>query len=327
MISVVIPTFNRPQGLKLAVESVFAQTLAGSGFELIIVDNTPDATAAEMIANLEAACPTSIRFIALHEPAAGVANARNTAMSAVSSNLVAFLDDDQSAPETWLEKLLENYRAYPAAVTFGPVITRLPDGHRRHQEYFEGFFARDPDLASGYIEASFGCGNALIDFARIDGGTPWFDTQMNEIGGEDDLLFQRVRKSKAQFAWAAEAAVYEYPLPERVALNYTLRRAFSYGQAPITLARRGGRKRFDLVLAWMLIGAAKAVLHGAHWFALSLIRHPKRAFQLDLAVRGISKIFWWIDLRFYGEAALKKKRPKAPQLEQPAFSAKAGRAS
>ena len=122
MISVVVPTFNRPQGLKLAVESVFAQSLAASGFELVIVDNTPDASAAEMITSLEAACPPSIRFIALHEPAAGVANARNTAMSAVTSNLVAFLDDDQSAPETWLETLLDNYRAYPAAVTFGPVI-------------------------------------------------------------------------------------------------------------------------------------------------------------------------------------------------------------
>lgn len=327
MISVVVPTFNRPQGLTVAVESVFAQTLTASGFELVIVDNTPDATAAEMIANLEAACPPSIRFIALHEPAAGVANARNTAMSAVSSDLVAFLDDDQSAPENWLEKLLENYRAYPAAVTFGPVITRLPEGHRRHQDYFEGFFARDPDLASGYIEASFGCGNALIDFARIDGGAPWFDTQMNEIGGEDDLLFQRVRRSKAQFAWAAEAGVFEYPLPERVTLNYALRRAFSYGQAPITLARRGGRKRFDLVLVWMLVGAGKALLHGTQWVALSLFRHPKRAFQLDLAVRGISKIFWWIDLRFYGEAALKQRRLKAQQPEQSAFSVKAERAS
>lgn len=327
MISVVVPTFNRPEGLKLAVESVFAQTLAGSGFELVIVDNTPDATAAEMIASLEASCPPSIRFIALHEPAAGVANARNTAMSAVSSNLVAFLDDDQSAPENWLEKLLENYRAYPAAVTFGPVFTRLSEGHRRHQEYFEGFFARNPDLSSGYIEASFGCGNALIDFARIDGGAPWFDTQMNEIGGEDDLLFQRVRQSNAQFAWAAEAGVYEYPLPERVTLNYTLRRAFSYGQAPITLARRGGRKRFDQVLVWMLIGAGKAAYHGAQWLGLSLIRHPKRAFQLDLAVRGISKIFWWIDLRFYGEAALKRKRLKDRRPEQTVFSVKTERVS
>lgn len=326
MISVVVPTFNRPEGLKTAVESLFMQTMSTSGFDLIIVDNTPDASASDMISYLRKSCPKAIRFIALHEPAAGVANARNTAMEAVETDLVAFLDDDQSAPANWLENLLENYRQYPAAVTFGPVITKLPDGHRRHQAYFEAFFARDPEFASGYIDESFGCGNALIDFARIDGGAPWFDTQMNEIGGEDDLLFQRVRKSKGQFAWAADAPVLEYPLPERVTLNYTLRRAFSYGQAPITLARRGGRKRFDLVLLWMLVGIGKAVFHGLQWVGLSLIRHPSRAWQLDRAVRGISKVFWWIDLRFYGEAALKQRQKTPPAPPASTYSDGAERA-
>lgn len=326
MISVVVPTFNRPAGLKVAVESLFAQTLSAKGFDLIIVDNTPDASASDMIAQLRKTCPEPIRFIALHEPAAGVANARNTAMEAVETDLVAFLDDDQSAPTTWLESLLDNYRAYPAAVTFGPVLTKLPDGHRRHQAYFEAFFARDPKFASGFIEDSFGCGNALIDFAKIKGGTPWFDTQMNEIGGEDDLLFQRARKSKGRFGWAADAPVWEYPLPERVTLKYTLRRAFSYGQAPITLARRGGRKRFDLVLLWMLVGTGKAIYHGLQWIGLSLIRHPARAWQLDRAVRGISKVFWWIDLRFYGEAALKRRQKTPPEPQTSAFSDGAERA-
>ena len=326
MISVVVPTFNRPAGLKLAVESLFAQTASATGFDLIIVDNTPDASASNMIAQLRKACPKTIRFIALHEPAAGVANARNTAMEAVETDLVAFLDDDQSAPPKWLESLLDNYRAFPAAVTFGPVLTKLPDGHRRHQAYFEAFFARDPEYPAGYIEESFGCGNALIDFAKIKGGTPWFDVQMNEIGGEDDLLFQRVRNSKGRFAWAADAPVFEYPLPERVTLQYTLRRAFSYGQAPITLARRGGRKRFDLVLLWMMIGTGKAIFHGLQWIGLSLIRHPARAWQLDRAVRGISKVFWWIDLRFYGEAALKQDQKTPPEQPASAFSDGAERA-
>src|SRR6056297_3519888 len=170
MISVIVPTFDRPDGLIRAVESLYQQTLARTGFELIIVDNTPEATASEAIAALRAKCPSAISLITLHEPAAGVANARNTAMSAAGASLVAFLDDDQSAPETWLEALLESYRKFPAAVTFGPVLTRLPSGQRRHQAYFEGFFARDPDLAAGYIEQSYGCGNALIDFSRIPGG-------------------------------------------------------------------------------------------------------------------------------------------------------------
>lgn len=323
MISVVVPTFNRPEGLKRAVESLFAQTYVAEGFELVIVDNTPAATATDAIASLRKSCPETIQLIALHEPAAGVANARNKAMAAVGSDLVAFLDDDQSAPSDWLENLLKSYKEYPAAVTFGPVQTALPDGQRRHQAYFQQFFAREPDLQNGYTDESYGCGNALIDFSLVPGGAPWFDPQMNEIGGEDDMLFQRVRRAKLKFAWAGDAPVWEYPPAERVTLRYTLRRAFSYGQAPITLVRRQGRKRYDTILFWMMVGAGKAVWHGVQWVGLSLIRHPARAFQLDRAMRGISKVLWWIDLRFYGAAALEKETAKPAPSVAPAFSPEA----
>ena len=310
MISVVVPTFNRPDGLLAAIRSLYSQSYAATGFRIIIVDNTPLATASDAIALLTHECPDGIDLIAVHEPAPGVANARNTAMSVVETDLVAFLDDDQTAPPNWLESLLANYDSFPAAVTFGPVQTALPEGQRRHQAYFEQFFAREPGFSSGYITESFGSGNALVDFSQIHGGAPWFDTDMNEIGGEDDLLFARVRRSNGKFAWAADAPVWEHPLPERVALAYTLRRAFSYGQAPITFARRGLRPRIDLIAFWMVVGAGKAAFHGLQWIGLSLIRHPGRAFQLDRAVRGIAKVFWWIDLRFYGAAALKASKSK-----------------
>lgn len=319
MISVVVPTFNRPDGLQAAVRSLFRQSYATQGFRLVIVDNTPQATASEAIAQLVSECPENIALVAVHEPAPGVANARNTAMSLVETDLVAFLDDDQTAPPNWLENLLSNYEQFPAAVTFGPVQTELPDHQKRHAAYFAQFFAREPGFASGYISDSFGSGNALVDFSQIDGGAPWFDTDMNEIGGEDDLLFVRASRSGGKFAWAAAAPVREHPLPERVSLSYTLRRAFSYGQAPITLARRGPRLRISLIAFWMVIGIGKTAFHGIQWLGLSLIRHPARAFQLDRAVRGIAKVFWWIDFRFYGAAALKagkaKPAPSAAQVD------------
>lgn len=315
MISVVVPTFDRPDGLKRAVRSLFEQTHAEAGFELIVVDNTPDATASGAIAELQSECPGKITMIALYEPAPGVANARNAAMAAVKTDLVAFLDDDQSAPNTWLASLVQNHHNFPAAVTFGPVHTILPEGQRRHQTYFEEFFAREPDLETGYIAESFGSGNALVDFSRIHGGAPWFDPAMNELGGEDDLLFGRARKSKGRFAWTNEAPVWEHPLASRVTLRYTLRRAFSYGQAPIILARRQGRGRLSLILYWMLVGAGKTVFHGVQWFGLSLIRHPGRAFQLDRAIRGLAKVFWGVDFRFYGAAALNTKAAKPAPMD------------
>lgn len=316
-LTVIVPTFNRPDGVTLAVESLFAQTLtAKGGFTLVIVDNAPDASAAKAVDALRAKCPDAIDFISLHEPNAGVANARNTAMTAVETNLVAFLDDDQSAPETWLENLLRHYAIYPASVTFGPVETRLPDPNVLHREYFEGFFARLPELETGYTDQSFGCGNSLVDFSRIKGGAPWFDVAMNEIGGEDDRLFERVRDAGGSFAWAANAIVYEHPPEKRIHLHYTLKRAFAYGQGPVTMARMAQPTRYLDIAKWMAVGSVKAAFHGTLWLVQLALRHPKRAYQLDEAIRGAAKLFWGVNLKFYGQAMVGKKTADKNQARQ-----------
>lgn len=306
-VTVVIPTFDRPEGLTKAVASVFEQTLTDrDGFALVIVDNHPDGTGALAIEALRGTCPPTLSFTAVHEPRAGVANARNAAMAKVETDLVAFLDDDMTAPADWLERLLAAHETTPAPVLFGPVLTSLPDNVQRHRAYFEAFFARDPGHPEGYIEESYGCGNALIDFSKIPGKAPWFDETMNEIGGEDDRLFERVRAAGGRFGWAANAPVNEHPLPKRITLNYTLRRAFSYGQGPVTMARLADPQRPFEMLKWMVIGIGKTILHGLAWVGLSLIRHPKRAFQLDEAMRGLAKPLWFLDFQFYGASQLGK---------------------
>ncbi|MEM9939354.1 MAG: glycosyltransferase family 2 protein [Pseudomonadota bacterium] len=306
-LTVVVPTFQRPDRLMRAVRSLFEQTLVARGFALVIVDNCPTASAAEAIRQLRVECPATVKLIALSETKPGVATARNTAMSAVTTDLVAFLDDDQTAPQSWLEHLLQSYERYPASVTFGPVKTALPEGQKRHRAYFSAFFGREPGLQSGYIDTVFGIGNALVDFSTLTAPDGiWFDTSMNEVGGEDDLLFELVRAQKGRFAWAGQASVWEHPDPERIKLTYTLRRAFSYGQGPITLARKAKPTKYLTWVMWVLVGLGKAVWHGAQWLALELVRHPGRAFQLDAAVRGIAKPLWFLTMRFYGAAAVKQ---------------------
>ncbi len=59
-----------------------------------------------------------------------------------------------------------------------------------------------------------------------------FSAERNEIGGEDDLLFQAMEARGARFAWAPGAFVWETPEPSRVTLAYTLKRAFAYGAGP-----------------------------------------------------------------------------------------------
>ncbi|MEQ9315345.1 MAG: glycosyltransferase family 2 protein, partial [Henriciella sp.] len=178
-VTVVIPTYNRPDSLHRAVESLFWQSIRKEGFSVLIADNSADASARMVFDALAVKAPETIRLSYLHVPAPGVANARNAAMDAVNTDLVAFLDDDQSAPIHWLEELLGAYDAYGAAVTFGPIAVDVPDHVKKHRAYFEHFFGREPHHRPGYIDKPYGCGNSLLDTAQIPGGKPWFDTKMN----------------------------------------------------------------------------------------------------------------------------------------------------
>ena len=121
---VVIPTIKRPDGLTRAIDSILLQEgVPEDDAEIVVVDNDPEGSAEQVVHRFNNS-RFALRYV--HEPSPGVANARNAAISAINSRLIAFLDDDESAPPTWLATLLNAHEQYNAAVTFGPVITALP---------------------------------------------------------------------------------------------------------------------------------------------------------------------------------------------------------
>ncbi len=302
-VTVVIPTFRRLDGLRLAVSSVFSQIGCGA-FDIIIIDNDPDGGADNLARNLITQAPAGMRLRYFHEPNAGVANARNLAVTHTETRLIAFLDDDQSAPPHWLATLLKCHAQFPAAVTFGPVLAVLPNTAQEHRAYFEGFFSRLNSQATGYTDESYGCGNCLLDLSLLPKARPLFDSVTNETGGEDDLLFKRVRVDKGRFAWCAEAPAYEHVPLERATLKYTLKRAMAYGTGPITQARLATPPNWPLVIGWMGVGVYKVAVNGVIYAAKTLTRADDRAEYLDRTARGFGKLYWWQDRRFYGRARL-----------------------
>lgn len=95
MVSVVIPTHNRPALLQEALASVLSQTVLPA--EIIVVDDA-SSPPAEL-----PACHDGITIHLLrHEQTRGGAAAKNTGARAARGDLIAFLDDDLWAP-TYLE--------------------------------------------------------------------------------------------------------------------------------------------------------------------------------------------------------------------------------
>ncbi len=301
-ISIIIPTQRRLEGLARAARSVFVQAgVEASSLELVVVDNDQTPSAAGVARMLAEEAPFPVRYV--HEPAPGVANARNAGMTESKGELIAFLDDDEEAPAEWLAALVSAQRRYEADVVFGPVHARADGDKVGNRLYLERFFSRLGPEESGPIDHYYGCGDSLVRRGALPDPDRPFSAIRNHIGGEDDLLFGAMERAGAKFAWAADAWVWEDPAPERLTLRYTALRAFAYGQgASAHCAAAGDRLG---VARWMVLGVAQALAFGAYAAVKWLIRSPSFAFSLDRAARGLGKTLWWkpFKIRFYGLTA------------------------
>jgi glycosyltransferase involved in cell wall biosynthesis len=109
-ISVVIATaMQRLDQLDRCVASLLA--LDYPDFEVILVDNRPDGTAAR--AQLHARLSADPRVRVVNEPRPGISAARNHGARVARGELVAFTDDDAVAHRSWLRGIAKRFGAEP----------------------------------------------------------------------------------------------------------------------------------------------------------------------------------------------------------------------
>ncbi len=300
-VSVVIPTFRRPEGIRRAINSVLVQDGVKAMVEIIVMDNDPDASARGIVATLDNAPRWPIVYG--HEPNPGVANARNAALSLARGRLIAFLDDDETACDGWLAGLLDTQEKFNADLVFGPVRGRLIK-NAPHKDYIEARFTREGPAQSCLISTYYGCGNSLLKRAKFFNDPPLFDNATNEIGGEDDMLFSKALNDGARIAWAATASVNEDIPPDRATLKFSLSKAFAFGQGP---SQTCWQHRDIAGLAfWMLAGLGQVGVYGLGAAFMWALGMDGRASMLDKAAQGLGKALWFkgLEPRFYGDALL-----------------------
>jgi cellulose synthase/poly-beta-1,6-N-acetylglucosamine synthase-like glycosyltransferase len=303
MVSIAIPTQRRPEGLATAARSTFRQTgVDPARLELVIVDNDAIASAEPIARRLADEAPFPVRYV--HEPAPGVANARNAALAAAKGELIAFIDDDEEAAPGWLAALIEVQARCDADVVFGPVQAVAPAQVQAHRLYLESFFSREGPAEAGVIAHYYGCGDSLMRRAALPHPTQPFSPDRNHTGGEDDQLFHAMHRAGARFAWSPAALVYEHPAPGRLTLRYALARAFCFGQAPTFDCVTADPPDWPGAARWMAIGAGQAGVFGLVAAAQWLLRRPDRAFTLDRAARGLGKVLFGgpFAIKFYGRS-------------------------
>jgi hypothetical protein len=116
LISVVLPTYNRPDRLRRAVDSVLAQRYPH--WELLVVD---DGGQFDSRAVVEAAGDDRLRWMRIEHAGAGAA--RNAALDRASGELIAYLDDDNAMDVDWLHSGAWAFEQHPEVdVLYGAFV-------------------------------------------------------------------------------------------------------------------------------------------------------------------------------------------------------------
>jgi succinoglycan biosynthesis protein ExoM len=299
-VSVVIPTLRRPDGLRLAIQSVLAQSRRPE--EIVIVDNSPQGDARGIVDNTRAVARCPVIYV--HEARPGISNARNAGLAAASGRYIAFLDDDEIASVDWLYALLTTATELGADIVFGPLRAELDDPASLPGQLATRLYSRPGPAGDVHLDKPFGCGNCLIDRAGVDLPDPPFDPAMNRCGGEDDVLFARLAGQGARFAWSAQAKAVEVVGEARSNWRHLLARSFAFGQGATQACVRPGAANWAAAAFWMSVGLAQLVIYAPLALVTALLRRRFAVTALDKAVQGAGKLIWFSGLepQFYGQA-------------------------
>jgi glycosyltransferase involved in cell wall biosynthesis len=197
---------------------------------LIVVDNSANAGERDAVALQQRSQQGGrLPVIYVHEPVPGIPNARNAGLNAVSvlsPDWIAFIDDDEIAPPDWIARLHATALHYDADVVSGKVIQ----------------FSTSDEAQSGAenwtVPPSFGkarrrltCPTSNVIFrASILSGEPVlrFDESMQH-GGSDVEFFMRAGQRGARIFHVKDATVFEEYPAERKTVGYECKRAFRVG--------------------------------------------------------------------------------------------------
>jgi glycosyltransferase involved in cell wall biosynthesis len=146
LVSVIIPTFNREQYIRPAVESVLAQTYPH--VEVLVIDDGSTDSTREIIRSID---DSRVRYI--YTANQGNYFARNTGLKEAKGEFIAFLDSDDKFLPQKLSKQLEKFDQIPGlGLCCGNVYVRHQDIPGKVFEDAAHSFSYDFETRDGFIE-------------------------------------------------------------------------------------------------------------------------------------------------------------------------------
>lgn len=230
-LTVAMCTRERPDSLRRALASLVRQS--DTAFSVVIVDNAPVTTATREV--VEEFGQAEWRYLLAPEP--GLSRARNTALDAVSSDLIAWMDDDEIADVDWVRRLKQGFEhdSDPSAVSGLMLPAELEtEAQVRFEQYGgfnkgRGFTTEVLAVAAGTVKSpmyplpNFGAGGNMafrVDALRAAGGfDPHLGAGTTTHGGEETRALALVLRAGGTVLHWPSAITWHYHRREMTELR------------------------------------------------------------------------------------------------------------
>ncbi len=248
-LSVVVPSYDRPESLRACLASLAGQRFPGDGYEVLLVD---DGGHQPIVAS-----EPGLRLRCLRQAHAGPAAARNLGASSAQGTHLAFIDDDCTAESDWLCTLAERFSSSPDAMLGGHTLNDLPDSvyssvSQSIIDYLYAYY--HTPLRAGRFLTSNNLALPRARFVELGG----FDEGFPRAGAEDRELCERWLQRGWPMHYLPAARVRH---AHQLDLVGFLSQHFKYGR---------GNWRFHAVCE------QRSQVYQPAGFYLGLLRHPLR---------------------------------------------------
>jgi GT2 family glycosyltransferase len=222
VVSIVIPTRDRPEELRACLEALERQSFPRERFEVVVVDDGSSSPPVSLIESLKA----QIRATLFVQANSGPAAARNAGARRASGQIVAFTDDDCRPEPHWVRALAARIDDDPDALVGGHTVNALPDNpyataSQLLVSYLYDYYNRSPEAALFLTSNNFAMRR---DRFHALGG---FDERFPLAGGEDRDFCDRWLREGMRLVHTPDAVVrHAHPL----SLTSFIRQHTNYGR-------------------------------------------------------------------------------------------------
>jgi glycosyltransferase involved in cell wall biosynthesis len=228
VVSVIIPTYNRPSQLAQCLTGLSQLTYPRHRFEVIVVDDGSPVDLTPVMARFRDALDLTL----LRQPRGGPGAARNAGAAVARGCILAFLDDDCRPAKDWLLRLTTYFgldtdrrpERLPNRLVGGPILNALPHNpfSTASQLLIDYFYTRFSRTENASFLSSSSFALSREGFHAVGG----FHPQLSRAS-EDRYFCNRWRCHGHRITYVPELIVYH---AHQLSLLSFLRQHFNYGR-------------------------------------------------------------------------------------------------